>query len=673
MSEIELLKQKIDELTKENEALKEELKDAKRLKEQVTNQTIEIEQQLNELTSIRYTLELQNQELKRTNYENQLLLNKFNALFNFAPVGFLLVDEDFIIIESNRTSEAIFEKNYLDLIGINIFFITPQNFKEQFENIIKLPKEEINNSFIRFEINFNGKIKYLRADLRILENIFESRKFVLFSLVDLSEIIYYQKLVEESENKFRSIFEQSPVGIYRTTPDGKVLLGNKKLIEMLGYHSFEDLEKLNLEADDYPMKESRNAFKERIEKTDEVIGDVYTWYRKDGSSIIVRDSTKVVRDENGNVLYYQGVIEDITEKEFLKETLEVIINSISDLIIIFDENGRYLQIYTAFQDNLYREKHELLGKKLDEVFPEEMASYFLTAIQSTLEDNRPVMINYDLDTLSGKKSFEAILTPTKLKSLSETPLVIFDARDITERKKIEMELVQSSYEKDLLFSVISYDLRDPITSLITTADIFTNYYEKLTPEQLKNYIFQLSQEIYTLKNLIDNLMDWSKSQSGKLEFEPELTDLYNLVEGAILVYFNLAKSKNLNIISSIQPRTYCFVDRFMISSVLRNLIANAIKYSYPDTTISISIEELKNYYKISITDSGVGIEESKIAFIFDDNESYSLGIDKKRTQGLGLHICKKFVERNKGEISIQSEFGKWTTISFTVPKPDSIP
>lgn len=673
MSEIELLKQKIDELTKENEALKEELKDAKRLKEQVTNQTIEIEQQLNELTSIRYTLELQNQELKRTNYENQLLLNKFNTLFNFAPVGFLLVDEDFIIIESNRTSEAIFEKNYLDLIGINIFFITPQNFKEQFENIIKLPKEEINNSFIRFEINFNGKIKYLRADLRILENIFESRKFVLFSLVDLSEIIYYQKLLEESENKFRSIFEQSPVGIYRTTPDGKVLLGNKKLVEMLGYNSFEDLEKLNLEADDYPMKESRNTFKERIEKTDEVIGDVYTWYRKDGSSIIVRDSTKVIKDENGNVLYYQGVIEDITEKEYLKETLEVIINSISDLFIIFDENGTYLEIYTAVQDNLYKEKDELLGKRLDEVFPEEMANYFLTAIQSTLEDNRPVLINYDLDTLSGKKSFEAILTPIKLKSLSDKPLVIFNTRDITERKKIELELVQSSYEKDLLFSVISYDLRDPITSLITTADIFTNYYEKLTPEQLKNYIFQLSQEIYTLKNLIDNLMDWSKSQSGKLEFVPELTDLYNLVEGATLVYFNLAKSKNLNIISSIQPRTFCFVDRFMISSVLRNLIANAIKYSYPDTTISISIEELKNYYKISITDSGVGIEESKIAFIFDDNESYSLGIDKKRTQGLGLHICKKFVERNKGEISIQSEFGKWTTISFTVPKPDSIP
>ncbi|MGB9702640.1 MAG: PAS domain S-box protein [Candidatus Kapaibacteriota bacterium] len=673
MNEIELLKQKIDELTKENESLKEELKDAKTLKEQVTNQTIEIEQQLNELTSIRYKLELQNHELKRTNYENQLLLNKFNALFNFAPVGFLLVDEDFIIIEANKTAEAIFEKNYLDLIGINIFFITPQNFKEQFENIIKLPKDEINNSFIRFEINFNGKIKYLRADLRILENIFESRKFILFSLVDLTEIIYYQKLVEESENKFRSIFEQSPVGIYRTTPDGRVLLGNKKLIEMLGYNSFEDLAKLNLEADDYPMKESRNAFKEKIEKTGEVIGDVYTWYRKDGSSIIVRDSAKVIKDENGNVLYYQGVIEDITEKEYLKETLEVIINSIPDLFIISDENGKYLEIYTAAQDNLYREKDELLGKRLDEVFPEEMANYFLTAIQSTLKDNRPVIINYDLDTLSGKKSFEAILTPTKLKSLSEKPLVIFNVRDITERKKIEMELVQSSYEKDLLFSVISYDLRDPITSLITTADIFTNYYEKLTPEQLKNYIFQLSQEIYTLKNLIDNLMDWSKSQSGKLEFVPELTDLYNLVEGAILVYFNLAKSKKLNIISSIQPRTYCFVDRFMISSVLRNLIANAIKYSYPDTTISISIEELNNYYKISITDSGVGIEESKIATIFDDNESYSLGIDKKRTQGLGLHICKKFVERNKGEISIQSEFGKWTSISFTIPKPDSIP
>lgn len=673
MNEVELLNQKINELLIENASLKEELKEAKKLRLQNENQSIEIETQMDELNLIRRKLELQNQELNRTNYENQLLFNKFNALFNFAPVGFLLVDDNFVIVEANRAAESIYEKNYLDLIGINIFFITPPSFKEQFDKLKDLTNEEIGKSFIRFEINFQGKIKYLRADFKKLENVFESRKYILFSVVDLSEIIYYQNLLEESENKFRSIFEQSPIGIYRTTPDGKILLCNNKLVEMLGYSSIDELLKLDLEAEDYPAKESRNAFKEKIEKTGEVIGDVYTWYRKDGSSIIVRDSTKLIKDENGNILYYQGVIEDITEKEFLKETLDTIINSISDLIILFDEYGTYLQIHTANEDNLYLVKDKLLGKRLDEVFPEEMANYFLTAIRSTLEDNKPVIINYDLDTLSGNKSFEAILTPSKLKSYGSKQVVIFDARDITERKKIEMELVQSSYEKDLLFSVISYDLRDPITSLITTADIFTNYFEKLTPDQLKSYIFQLSQEIYTLKNLIDNLMDWSKSQSGKLEFEPELTDLYNLTEGAILVYLNLAKNKNLKIVSSIQPKTYCFVDRFMISSVLRNLIANAIKYSYPDTIINISIEEFDTSFKISIHDYGVGIEESKLSNIFDESDAYNLGIERKRTQGLGLHICKKFVERNNGKISIESEYGKWTKISFTVPKPTTLP
>jgi signal transduction histidine kinase len=168
-------------------------------------------------------------------------------------------------------------------------------------------------------------------------------------------------------------------------------------------------------------------------------------------------------------------------------------------------------------------------------------------------------------------------------------------------------------------------------------------------------------------------MDWSKSQSGKLEFVPELTDLYNLTEGAILVYLNLAKNKNLKIVSSIHPKTYCFVDRFMISSVLRNLIANAIKYSYPNTIINISIEEFDTSFKISIHDYGVGIEESKLSNIFDESDAYNLGIERKRTQGLGLHISKKFVERNNGKISIESEYGKWTKISFTVPKPTTLP
>jgi PAS domain S-box-containing protein len=655
----------ISQLKEEINRLNKEILQFSEIQEQNQAQSAELEIQNEELISTRYELELQNEELKRTQSEIEQLLNKFNVLFNLAPVGFLLISENFIIIDANKKATELLSISNKELISKEISEVLPNSFKSYINSIIR--KKEKAES-VDIEINNNNETRFLRVDLKILENILGTEKFILISLTDITLLHQIYKQLEESEEKFRSIFEQAPIGIYRTTPEGNFLLANPKLISMLGYSSFDELQSINLEGKDYPMQKPRELFKKKIEKFGEINAEPNLWLCKDGREIIIRESAKAVYDENGKIKYYEGVIEDITEEEKLKETLNAIIKSIPDLLIIVDEDGYYIDIFTSNESLLYAPRNELLGQRIDKVFSKDISDFFMKSIKTAIKGSKPILINYELDVLNGHKYFEAILTPIKLELLSEKQKVIFLARDITDRKQIEIELVNANYEKDLFFSIIGYDLRDPITSLVTYADIFINYFDKLDPEQIKDYTLKVSQEIYTLKNLIENLLDWSKSQSGKLDYLPEVTDLYNLIENVILIYNNMLKSKNLTITSTVQPKTYIYVDRFMISSVLRNLISNAMKYSYANSTIEIYVEDIDPYFKVYVRDYGIGIPPEKMETLFQDESSEIMGAGKTREPGLGLQISKNFIQKHNCIIGVESEVGKGSIFFFTIPK-----
>lgn len=664
---IEELENEIQRLKIENLNLNNEIAELSFLRQKSQSQALELELQNEELTSIRYELELQNEELLRSKSEIEKLLNKFNNLFNFAPVGFLLLNNNFEIVEVNKSfteiislpADAIINRKVDDILGMQIID-TIKAYRKGSLSLDKLVIEILNKN--------SNEVKFLRVDIRILENVFETLRHYLISLSDVTEARKYQLALKESEEKFRSIFEQIPVGIYRSTPEGKIILANPKLVSMLGYNSVEELYSLDLESKDYPLQEGRAAFKRIMEDVGEMVGAKAIWYQKNGNSLVVRESCKAFKDHNGKILYYEGVVEDISNEEYLREQIDAIIRTIPDLLIYMDEDGKYIDLFTSNPDLLVLPKEQIINKTIFDVFDKDLANYFLKSIKTSITENRVIIISYDAETPSGKRSFEASITPVNIKHSSGKKTIVTLARDISDRKQIELDLVKSNYEKDLFFSIIGYDLREPITSLITTADIFTNYYDKLEPSQIKEYIFQLSEEIYVVKNLIDNLLDWSKSQTGKLDFNPEITDLYNLVENSLLIYKNQAASKNILLNSSVQPKTYCKCDRFMISSVIRNLLSNAMKYSFPNSSIQVDISDDDNYYYLSINDYGQGIPEDKLKYIFEDNELYILGFNKRRIPGLGLHICKNFVERNNGKIEVFSKLGVGTKFTFSLPK-----
>jgi two-component system cell cycle sensor histidine kinase/response regulator CckA len=138
---------------------------------------------------------------------------------------------------------------------------------------------------------------------------------------EIAERVRAEKELRESEEQFRNVFENAPIGIYRTTPDGRILMANPALVRMLGYASFDELAQVNLEGGEYGPSYQRLAFKERIESAGQVTGLEDAWTRKDGSSILIRENAKIVRDGHGNALYYDGTVENITEHRHLEAQL----------------------------------------------------------------------------------------------------------------------------------------------------------------------------------------------------------------------------------------------------------------------------------------------------------------------------------------------------------------
>ena len=206
----------------------------------------------------------------------------------------------------------------------------------------------------------------------------------------------------ESEERFRSLYENATIGMYRTTPDGKILMANPALISMLGYKSFEELSQRDLALEGYDPRYPRVEFQNRLEQEGEFRGFKSAWKRKDGSIIFVRES-HLTRDENNQPLYYEGTVEDITERKQAEVALQqseaelrALFASMHDVVLVIDHGGVYRKIAPTNPGLLVKPSEELLGKTLRDVFPPEQAEYFISVMQQVLETKQTRQIEYDL-------------------------------------------------------------------------------------------------------------------------------------------------------------------------------------------------------------------------------------------------------------------------------------
>jgi len=240
--------------------------------------------------------------------------------------------------------------------------------------------------------------------------------------------------------------------------------------------------------------------------------------------------------------------------------------------------------------------------------------------------------------------------------------------DITENKNNELKLIELNATKDKFFSIIAHDLITPFNSIVG--------YSELLMEQIKGKDYEKAGEIADIilqssnraMDLVMNLMTWAQAQSGEMNFNPQRFDIIPLIDEVTLLLNDIAMQKSILIAKTLPPGIQVYADYEMISTVLRNLISNAIKFTPPGGKITISSVEKQNQIVISVNDTGVGISDERIDKLFNISDGYSTpGTQNEKGTGLGLILCKEFVNKNNGEIRVESKAGIGTSLYFSLP------
>lgn len=248
--------------------------------------------------------------------------------------------------------------------------------------------------------------------------------------------------------------------------------------------------------------------------------------------------------------------------------------------------------------------------------------------------------------------------------------------DITERIKILDSLMQSELQlrelvatKDKFFSIIAHDLKTPFSSILGFSDLMIEKVKNKDYDVVEKYAEIIQTSANRADALLTNLLEWSRAQLGRMEYNPEHVDLCELFKDSVNMISDFAQQKSVTLSTDLPKFALAYIDKTMINSVLRNLITNAIKFSFPGGVVNIILNADKKDFIISVKDNGVGIKAEDVNKLFRIDESITTkGTLNETGTGLGLILCKEFVEKNNGKIWLQSEPGKGSVFTFTLPK-----
>ena len=390
-----------------------------------------------------------------------------------------------------------------------------------------------------------------------------------------------------------------------------------------------------------------------------------------------------------------------------EEKFKGVVELSADAIITASLDGSVLGCNAAALKIFGYSQKQMLNLKLNDLVPHGQVYSLLQFLPEEFagEKMHPERIN---------KKKDGTLFPTeihtKIFSIGDEKIIITYIRDITERKIAEVELQRFNEElqlnkemleekivlldklneqlknserklqelndsKDKFFSIIAHDLRSPFNGLLGFSDFLANEIEDLEKEDIKKFAGEINKAANNLFKLLNNLLDWSRLQTGTMKFQPQMIDIADIASEITNLMKGNAIKKKIELVNSIQKSVEVFADSNMIHSIIRNLVSNAIKFTDAGGTVKLSLSNSGKIVEVSVTDDGVGIPEEKISNIFKiGNYKSTLGTSDEKGSGLGLILCKDFVERHNGKIFCESSTGekgkRGTKFTFTLPKSD---
>ncbi len=362
-----------------------------------------------------------------------------------------------------------------------------------------------------------------------------------------------------------------------------------------------------------------------------------------------------------------------------QQTLNLITDNLPALISYVDTDLRYRFVNKAHEEWLGVSISEIYGRKIKEFIGVKNFELIRANIKIA---NKGEIVSFESTRLlkNGKENFiKSTIVPhfdVKNKIKGYFSLVI-DITEIKERertiKKQNDELVELNATKDKFFSIIAHDLKNPFNSLLGLSQLLFKDYEAYDEESRREMVAMIYDTSQNTYRLLENLLFWSRSQRGKIEFNSSEVNLKSLIDESILLLNGLANKKNINLNSEVLKDILVNSDKDLVSIVIRNLISNAIKFTPRYGKILITSKPMKgdnleDLIQISVKDTGVGIDEQTIRKLFKIAETRSTtGTEGEQGTGLGLVLCRECVQQCGGKIWVESKVGEGSEFKFTLP------
>lgn len=539
-----------------------------------------------------------------------------------------------------------------------------------FRRINKHLQVNINSFLRRISDSLTTKTVIERSELDITELTELSDEINKLLDIHLKDV----QLLQNSEEKFRIVVDNAPVLIMGMDQNGIVHLWNNQCEQFFGIRKKDVIGQFAPLSKILGEEKAKSLHQTMLQPTNSF--NLYPIEMADGKLVYQYWASFQISD---NLIIWVG--NDVTE---LKSTesqlvenrnfLDTLLQSIPTPVYYKNTEGKYMGANPAFFEMINKTPHEIIGKSVFDLYLPELAQKYHEMDEIVFKGESQ---KYDFkfgETASQLRDYTYYKAPFRNISGQITGLIGV-MLDITERVKTEQILHEQEQQlrnlnetKDKFFSIIAHDLINPFNSLLNMSELLIDSINKKNWDEVITYtkiIHSAGEQGY---NLLVNLLQWARSQTGAIQFAPRFLYIEETVQRIIDLNQGLASAKEITISYEIEEGIGVFADANMFQTIIRNLLSNAIKFTPRKGMIKILASTHDQFVEFSVHDNGIGIPPDKIPVLFQINENFSrAGTDGEQGTGLGLLLCYEFVKKHQGSIWIESEPGEGTTFRFTLP------
>lgn len=629
-------------------------------------------------------------------------MNSAFALLEIIPIEFNKFD--YFLFDANKAFEDFFEISRSDFLNKSIKKLSFLFSSDIFAMIDKLSNITVPSVF---ELSNKNTNRYYDITVYPLDS-----KFMALQIIDITKRKLLEKAYSDSEEKYRTLADKSPISIIVLDNSGKVRFANDYFFTNFLRNKLKKENVLDKELFSQvfctaaPCDEIKKVLQNHIIE----LKDVEIQIDKIQEPIFcnIRGVPLLRNDEiQGGII----IIEDITEKKLAEKNLrnktfeqQLLLDNV-DLLIWYMNSPSSIKLFNHSFADFFGVEQTPSATALDEFLPNYEAAELIEIFRKVWKSKYPQYFDkFIFNKLGNKRLLKIKVTPKVNFQTNEVEFLVCSAMDITEQRRNEEEMknlivalklsnrltderateimelnkqLRNSKEqlkatlaaKDKFFSVIAHDLISPFQGFMSLTKYLSTNISQLSSKDIQELATALNNSAVNLHKLLENLLNWSRIQRGKIRYSPEFIDLYQIVELNKSLFTATAEAKKISLHNEVNNPSMVFSDLNILNTILRNLISNAIKFTNYGGNIWIGCQKIdENFVELYVKDDGVGMDEATLDNLFKiDGYISTLGTANEVGTGLGLVLCKEIAEINQSSIRVESTLEIGSTFYIKLP------